>query len=283
MTIRRAFFLMMIFLSLAFSAYGEVEWEIVKTLPLSAPPLGMTLSADGKKIFVLLPEGEIQIYSSDGKLEETLKVEGSPDAIDVSTRGDRLFLKDAKGKNIRIVSLAFRYDIDISGSPFRGPVDAPVVVTVFSDFQCPYCSKLAPLLDQVHDLYPDTVKIAFKNFPLRTHKFAREAAVAALAADAQGKFWPFHDLLFKNYSRLNEQTIGEIAVEAGLDLKVFEEARKDRNLLARIDNDVREALRVGLTGTPTVYVNGRLMPNRSLDGFKSAIEAELQKVKTPKR
>jgi protein-disulfide isomerase len=135
-----------------------------------------------------------------------------------------------------------------------------------------------PLLEQVLEKYPDDVKIVYKNFPLRNHKFAIKAATAALAAESQGKFWEFHDLLFKNYNKLNDQKIREIALELGLDQTEFEKKMKDPKITAMIRQDVREGAQAGVRGTPTIFINGRRLNDRSLKGFQAVIDKELQKL-----
>jgi protein-disulfide isomerase len=123
---------------------------------------------------------------------------------------------------------------------------------------------------------PKTVKIVFKNFPIRSHKFAVQAAVAALAADRQGKFWDFHDELFNNYNRLNEEKVQEIAAKFKLDKAQFEKDRKDPLLLEQIKYDVNEALQAGVGSVPSVFVNGRKLKERSLKGFQDLIDKELE-------
>ena len=135
-----------------------------------------------------------------------------------------------------------------------------------------------PVLEQVLEKYPDNVKIVFKNFPLRNHKFARKAATAALAAESQGKFWEYHDLLFKNYNKLNDQKINEIALVLGLDQTEFQKKIKDPKIAAMISQDVQEGAQAGVRGTPTVFINGRRLNDRSLKGFQTAIDRELQKL-----
>jgi protein-disulfide isomerase len=135
-----------------------------------------------------------------------------------------------------------------------------------------------PLLEQVLEKYPHDVKIVFKNFPLRNHKFALKAAVAALAAESQGKFWEFHDLLFKNYKSLNDQKIREIALELGLDQTKFEKKMKDPRITAMIRQDLRDGSRAGVRGTPTVFINGRRLRDRSLKGFRALIDRKLHKL-----
>ena len=134
-----------------------------------------------------------------------------------------------------------------------------------------------PVLEQVLEKNPDKVKLVFKNFPLRNHKFAMPAATAALAAEKQGKFWEFHDLLFKDYNRLNEQKVTEIAQQLKLDMEKFEKDRKDPGIRALINRDLAEGNRAGVRGTPTIFVNGRLLRNRSPAGFQELIEKALKK------
>jgi protein-disulfide isomerase len=129
---------------------------------------------------------------------------------------------------------------------------------------------------------PKTVKVVFKNFPIRSHKFAVSAALAALAADRQGKFWDFHDELFKNYNRLNEEKIQEIAAQLKLNKAQFEKDRKDPELLEQIKHDYNEGIRADVRSVPSVFVNGRKLKNRSLDGFQALIDKELEILKQKK-
>lgn len=129
---------------------------------------------------------------------------------------------------------------------------------------------------------PKTVKIVFKNFPIRSHKFAVQAAVAALAADRQGKFWEFHDELFNNYDRLNEEKVQEIVVKFKLDKVQFEKDRKDPLLLEQIKRDYNEGIRVGVRSVPSIFVNGRKLKERSLEGFQALIDKELEILKQKK-
>jgi protein-disulfide isomerase len=135
-----------------------------------------------------------------------------------------------------------------------------------------------PVLEQVLEKYPNDVKIAFKNYPLKNHKFAKPAALAALAANEQGKFWEFHDLLFKNYSKLNDQKIQEIAQTVGLDLEAYEKKKKDPATRKRVNQDLADGRRAGVRGTPTIFINGIRLRDRSLKGFQTAINKQLQKL-----
>ncbi len=134
-----------------------------------------------------------------------------------------------------------------------------------------------PVLEQVLEKNPESLKLVFKHFPLRNHKFARPAAIAALAAEKQGKFWEFHDLLFKDYNSLNEQKVKEIARQLNLDMEKFERDQKDPGIGKIINRDLSEGNRVGVRGTPTVFINGRLLRNLSQAGFQAMIEKTLKK------
>jgi protein-disulfide isomerase len=135
-----------------------------------------------------------------------------------------------------------------------------------------------PVLEQVLEKYPDDVKLVYKNFPLQTHKFALKAAVAALAAGEQGKFWEFHDLLFKNYNKLNDQKIQDIALAVGLNQEEYEKKKKDPAIKRKVNQDLLEGRRAGVRGTPTVFINGIRLKDRSLKGFQAAIDKQLAKL-----
>ena len=119
------------------------------------------------------------------------------------------------------------------------------------------------------------MKLVFKNFPLRNHKFAWPAAIAALAANKQGKLWELHDQLYENYNRLSDQKIREIAQQVGLDMEKFDKDMKAPELKAIVERDFQEGARIGVRGIPTIFVNGRQLKNRSFQGFQAAIEKEL--------
>ena len=139
-----------------------------------------------------------------------------------------------------------------------------------------------PRLEQVLKNNPEKVKFVFKNFPLRNHQYAAKAAMAALTADAQGKFWEFHDRLFADFNHINDQKIKDIARELGYKTAEFEKQMADSRILSRIRQDVQDGTAAGVRGTPTVFINGRRLKNRSLKGFQDLIDKELDKIeKTP--
>ncbi len=126
---------------------------------------------------------------------------------------------------------------------------------------------------------PQTVKVVFKNFPLRTHRFAATAATAALAAGRQGKFWEFHDELFRDYQRLSDTKINEIARKLGLNEAQFTKDLKDPLILAKIREDYQEGINSDVKGIPAIFVNGKRVRSRSVQGFQDIIEKELKNTK----
>ena len=117
----------------------------------------------------------------------------------------------------------------------------------------------------------------FKNFPLRNHKLALPAAQAALAAGKQGKFWEYHDKVFENYNKLSDELLEQFAKDLGLDMDRFRKERGNPEITSLINRDLREGSRIGVRGTPTIFVNGKRLEQRSLEAFSAAIESELNR------
>jgi protein-disulfide isomerase len=131
----------------------------------------------------------------------------------------------------------------------------------------------------VLDKYPNDVKLVIKHFPLPTHDYAKKAAIAALAAGKQGKFWEVHEKLFAHQNELSDTKVEAIAREIGLDLEQFNKALKDPAIASLIDRDLKDGSQANIPGTPAIYVNGKLLNQRSLQGFQQTIDAELKKKK----
>jgi len=138
---------------------------------------------------------------------------------------------------------------------------------------------LVPVLEQVLEQYPQQVKVVFKHFPLRNHKYAYKAAQASMAADKQGKFWEFHDLLFKDYNRINDQKITEIRTSLNLDADQFQRDMQEPAIKALIDANLSNGNSAGVRGTPTVFINGKLLRDKSLKGFQRQINQEISQLK----
>jgi protein-disulfide isomerase len=168
------------------------------------------------------------------------------------------------------------YNIPAGVSPLKGPKDAKVTIVKFSDYQCPFCAQSAPLVDQVLQAYPKDVNYVYKQFPLTTiHPQAMGASKAALAAGKQGKFWEMHALIFENYRQLSPEKLKELAKQLNLDMAQWEADMNSPAVQAEIDEEMKQARAADVTGTPTIFVNGKRLMNRSFDGFKQAIDSAM--------
>jgi protein-disulfide isomerase len=168
------------------------------------------------------------------------------------------------------------YTIPMSASPVKGPQTAKVTIVEFSDFQCPFCSQAAALVPDVLKQYPDNVNFVYKQFPLTSiHPFALGASKAAVAAGKQGKFWEMHDMLFANNRELGVDKLKEYAGKIGLDVGKWEKDMNSPEVQQQIDKEQQEARAADVQGTPTFFVGGKRLQNRSPEGFKQMIDAAL--------
>lgn len=171
-------------------------------------------------------------------------------------------------------------DLNIVGAPTKGPKNAPVTLVAFSDFQCPFCSRVVPTLKELEKQYEGKLKIAFKNQPLPFHNNARGAAAAGLAANEQGKFWEMHDKMFANQQALDRPSLEKYAAEIGLDMGKFKAALDSNKFESVIATDSAEGAKVGASGTPTFFINGRqVVGAQPIEQFKAVIDDELKKKK----
>jgi protein-disulfide isomerase len=158
-----------------------------------------------------------------------------------------------------------------------GPESATVQVIEFSDFQCPYCSRAAEAVHKIKEKYGDKVRFTFRQFPLNMHPNAHVAAEAALAANAQGKFWEFHDRLFKNQQQLDPKGLEDQAKQAGLNLGQFKKSMSDHQYAPAVDADLKLGEQAHVNGTPTMFVNGtRVQDPTNFDAIAQAIENALK-------
>ena len=173
------------------------------------------------------------------------------------------------------------HKISVEGSPMLGNPNAPVTIVEYSDFECPYCARSAPTMKELYEKYPDKVRVVYKHFPLGFHKSARPAAIGSVAAHEQGKFWEYHDVVFD--ATTNRKLAGSdadliaYAEKAGLDVERFKKdlASKKAEFEKTVNSDYAEGQRVGVRGTPTVYINGRKSRSRSVSGMSQQIDAIL--------
>ena len=164
--------------------------------------------------------------------------------------------------------------------PSRGPADAALTVVVFSDFQCPFCSRVEPTLKELEQAFPGQVRVVWKHQPLGFHPNARPAALAAEAAREQGKFWPMHDKMFAAQQELSPAAYERWAREIGLDLPRFKASLASGRNKARIQEDDAQASRLGIDGTPTMVVNGeKVVGAVPFENLKQVIDRQLAAAK----
>jgi protein-disulfide isomerase len=170
-----------------------------------------------------------------------------------------------------------RYEVNIEGAPSVGPDNAAVTLVAFSDFQCPFCARVLPTIEQIRKTYGDQVRVVFKHLPLSMHAKAPAAHAAAEAAFRQGKFWEMHDKIFANQKEMAEERYLDYAAELGLDIDQFKRDLESETVQARIDLDTEEAAELGATGTPSFFLNGRKIQGAlPFESFKKGIEQELE-------
>lgn len=163
-----------------------------------------------------------------------------------------------------------------ANDPEKGGKTPKVTIVEFSDFQCPFCSRVVPTIEQIAATYKDDVKIIFKQSPLPFHKEATPAAIAALAAHEQGKFWQMHDKLFANQRALDSESLEKYAAEIGLNIPKFKAAMADPKLKARVESDTKAGQKFGVDGTPSFFINGKLISGAlPFEQFKKVIDEEI--------
>lgn len=161
-------------------------------------------------------------------------------------------------------------------APLRGSDDAIVTIVIFADFQCPYCGQAAQTLQELLELYPEDVRLAYRHLPLPYHQRARPAAIAAICAQDQGAFWEYHDLLYANQGELLEEELLSYAEELDLDMEAWQRCLTSLPPRERLDTDEAAAELAGVGGTPTIFVNGEpVVGSRPLEEFIEAVDRAL--------
>jgi protein-disulfide isomerase len=172
----------------------------------------------------------------------------------------------------------YRVEIATEGEPADGPEEAPVTIVEFSDFECPYCSRVVPTLKRVKEEYGDQVRLVFKQYPLPNHPHAQKAGEASLCAHDQGKFWELHDAMFEDQQNLGPEALVAKAERLGLDVGTFRECLQSGRYAEAVEEDLREGARAGVSGTPAMFVNGRLVSGAvPYEQIAQVIDEELER------
>ncbi len=188
------------------------------------------------------------------------------------------FIDRLKAKTpVRIMLDPPREAVEAAGRPARGPATAPIEMIEFSDFQCPFCFRVSPTVRQVLETYGDRVRLVYRQYPLPNHPNARPAAEASQCAGEQGKFWPYHDRLFADPTKLSDADLKKDAADLGLDTPTFNACVDSHKFAAEVDADIKAGNAAGVNGTPAFFINGReLTGAQPFDAFKRIIDEELE-------
>lgn len=168
-----------------------------------------------------------------------------------------------------------QYTIAIDDQPLRGNPAATTTMVVFTDLQCPSCAELHPIIERLIEEYGERVKFVIRDYPLNQHKEAMMAAVAAEAAREQGKYWEYIAVLYQNQSALQVDKLKEYATRLNLDRTKFDDALLNNRLMEKVQRDMMDAGKIGVSGTPAIFINGRSFTDRSYEGLHAALNASL--------
>jgi protein-disulfide isomerase len=174
-------------------------------------------------------------------------------------------------------------NVSTAGGATRGNPTAPVTIVVFTDFQCPYCAAAHPILEEIAQSYGDRVRLVVRDFPLVQHENARKAAEAADAANAQGKFFEYADILFKNQSALDVPSLKKYATQLGLDRAKFDAALDNGTYAEKVAKDLSDGQFYAIENTPTIFVNGVRITDVTAVGIRAAVDRALAKSGVPAR
>jgi len=221
----------------------------------------------------------VQVVMADGRsLDVVLSEIGSNTAATKKSMDELMARVKGQGQRRAGPEEGKQYTFDLSERMPRGKEGAKVAIVEFSDFQCPYCQRMANSLEDILKQYPNDVKIYFKHRPLTSiHQFAQPAAEAAEAARAQGKFWQMYDLIFKNRGALDQASLEKYAAEAGLNMAKYKEGMQSGAFKEAVNKDTAEAEKYGINSTPTLFINGYHVANPTPEEVKRLIEEALKK------
>src|SRR5262245_25679365 len=241
----------------------------------------------------ILPVGddEIEVFYKSNKTRIAVDLDKGLEQIRGYLRNQKieaqkaLFLKSLRSKAKVITYLkpppVFRAEISIASEPFKGSEKAPVTMVKFEDFQCPFCKQVQPIFTELLSRYNGKIKLVHKDLPLESlHPQARQAAEAARCAYEQGKFWEYHDKLYANSPKGSSDDLKGYAKDVGLNVDSFDHCFAGGKYKAVVQQDLNEGAQLGLTGTPTFFINGReISGNQPLDAFEAIIDEELAMAK----
>lgn len=175
----------------------------------------------------------------------------------------------------------YRVDLDVANHPATGPADATITFVEFSDFECPFCRRTQPVIDQIEETYGAQIRFVFRQFPLTDiHPRAQKAAEASLCARDQGAFWPMHDAMFAEPIELEVASLRVKAANLGIEMEPFGTCLDSGKYAEQVRADLRAGMAAGVTGTPTIYINGRPIGGaQDFAAYAAIIEDELSLIR----
>jgi len=254
---------------------------------ISVPAL---LDAEVTSKVGLVTEQEIEKFYQENKLQLKGDESSMREKIRPYLQNQKLtarreeFLKALRSQAKIVINLkpppVLRVQVSVQGAPFKGPAKAPVTIVEFSDFHCPFCRQVLSTLARLESQYGDKIKLVFRDFPIESlHPEAAKAHEAARCANEQGKFWAYHDKLFASPPKSNPEILKGLAKEVGLEMARFENCFDSGKYQAIVKKDIEEGNRLGVTGTPAFFINGRLISGaQPFDAFARVIDDELSRV-----
>jgi protein-disulfide isomerase len=257
---------------------------------LTAPAL---LDAEVTAKVGLVTEQEIEKFYQDNKAQIKGEQSQVREQIRAFLQNQKLaakreeFLRSLRAQAKVVVNLKAppiqRIDVSVQGAPFKGGEKAAVTIVEFSDFHCPFCRGVIPTLAQLESRYGEKIKLVFRDFPIENlHPGATKAHEAARCANEQGKFWPYHDKLFASPPSSSPEIFKGLAKEVGLDKIAFETCFDTGKYQAAVKKDIEEGNRLGVTGTPAFFINGRIVSGaQPLEAFARIIDDELSRDVAP--
>jgi protein-disulfide isomerase len=249
-----------------------LDWEVhSKIMPITDDEIEVFYSSNQSRLGTDLKESREQI-------REFLRVKK------IETQ-KTLYLKSLRS-NSRIETYLkppppFRAEVPITGAPSKGPESAPVTIVKFEDYQCPFCKQVQPTFVELFKQYDGKVRLVHKDLPLEAiHPLARQTAEASRCANEQGKFWSYHDKLYASAPKLSAEDLKNYAKEVGLNVWLFDRCFTTGKYRATVEKDLSDGVQLGLTGTPTFFINGREISGaQSLETFVTMIDEELGRAK----
>ena len=263
------------------SAAAEMEHRTVKSIELPTPPVDVAVSPNEKWYYILTP-GNVLVYSVEKeKVVHAVPVGKWASKLTHAPESNLLLVADSKENKVQVIQIDAIYDFSTENSPYIGPAYAPVEIVIFNHYQCPYCSRLDPKIEELMELFENGIKVVYKAFP-PYNDVSRKASAAAVAAHRQGKFWEMHHAMHEIERPLELEKIMKAAEGVGLDMEKFKADLDAPETMALVQNDIEEGLAAEVDAVPCFFINGIHLENKNLNEIYQRIGEAMQKASAGK-